>query len=98
MASEVVKKAAAKLVHMSIEKPVTARPESISAEEKKEKPRAEITITLKGGSTKIGTAWESTPLTIAREISKSLSERIIISKVNNIVWDLDRPFEVDSSV
>ncbi|KAK9455775.1 hypothetical protein V1511DRAFT_510640 [Dipodascopsis uninucleata] len=62
------------------------------------KPRVPITITLKDGSTKQGTAWETTPMTIAREISKSLADRIIISKVNNLLWDLGRPFEGDSSV
>ncbi|KAK9354367.1 hypothetical protein V1523DRAFT_140733 [Lipomyces doorenjongii] len=143
MASEVVKEVAAKLAHVSIEKPVTAPGESAPTkpkapktkkakdgttegssplemipapqyipyriqmfeelkkqydEEVAKKPRVEITITLKDGSTKIGTAWETTPMTIAREISKSLSDRIIISKVNNILWDLERPFEVDSSV
>ena len=30
---------------------------------------------------------------IAREISKSLSERIVISKVNGGLWDLERPLE-----
>ena len=30
---------------------------------------------------------------IAREISKSLSERIVISKVNGQLWDLERPLE-----
>ncbi|KAK9428180.1 hypothetical protein V1505DRAFT_423600 [Lipomyces doorenjongii] len=42
--------------------------------------QVEITITLKDGSTKIGTAWEITPMTIAREISKSLSDRISIPR------------------
>ena len=35
-------------------------------------------------------------MVIAREISKSLSDRVIISKVNNILWDLDRPLEEDA--
>ncbi|KAK9460772.1 uncharacterized protein V1516DRAFT_653109 [Lipomyces oligophaga] len=62
------------------------------------KPRVDITITLKDGTTKSGTAWETTPMAIAQGISKSLADRTIISKVNNILWDLNRPFEEDSSV
>ena len=30
---------------------------------------------------------------IAKEVSKSLSERIVISRVDDVSWDLDRPLE-----
>jgi len=30
---------------------------------------------------------------VAKEISKGLSERIIIAKVNGELWDLERPLE-----
>ncbi|KAK9489051.1 hypothetical protein V1508DRAFT_401236 [Lipomyces doorenjongii] len=50
-------------------------------EEVAKNPQVEITITLKNGSTKIGTAWDTTPMTIAREISKSLSDRISIPRL-----------------
>lgn len=30
---------------------------------------------------------------IAKEISKGLSERIVIAKVNGELWDLERPLE-----
>ncbi|KAK9382705.1 uncharacterized protein V2V93DRAFT_343820 [Kockiozyma suomiensis] len=62
------------------------------------KPRTAIVVTLKDGSTKPGIAWETTPMSIAREISKSLADRTIISKVNNLLWDLERPLEEDSTL
>lgn len=56
-------------------------------------PRQEITITLKDGNTKPGTSWETTPMDVAKMISKSLSERLVIAKVDGVLWDLERPLE-----
>lgn len=53
---------------------------------------------MKDGKTRIATAWETTPAQIAQEISKSLLERTVISKVNGELWDIDRPFEEDSTL
>lgn len=50
-------------------------------EELKNKPREPIVIKLPNGSTKEGTSWETSPLDIAKGLSKSLSERIIIAQV-----------------
>jgi threonyl-tRNA synthetase len=58
-----------------------------------EQPREEIEITLASGDVKKGTSWETTPGNIAREISKSLFERTVISRVDGELWDLERPFE-----
>jgi threonyl-tRNA synthetase len=64
-----------------------------------EQPREAITVTLPDGKQVEATAWETTPLQIAKDISTSLSERIIISKVNNqILWDLNRPLETSCSL
>lgn len=63
------------------------------AEEIAAKPREDITITLIDGSIKVGKSWEITPGEIARGISKSLSERVFISRVDGEVWDLERPLE-----
>ena len=44
-------------------------------------PRQEIEVTMPDGSIRKGTSWETSPMDIAKEISKGLSERIIIAKV-----------------
>lgn len=60
--------------------------------------RKPITLTMPDGSTRSGTSWETSPMDVAREISKSLSERIVISKVNGQLWDLERPLEGDAQL
>ncbi len=45
-----------------------------------------------GNETK-GTSWETTPLAIAKGISKSLVERTVIAQVDGELWDLTRPLE-----
>lgn len=70
--------------------------EKLKAEQDAEralKPREEITVTMPDGSQRKATAWETSPFDIAREISKSLSERVVISKVDDVLWDLPRPLE-----
>ncbi|PWN43492.1 threonyl-tRNA synthetase [Ceraceosorus guamensis] len=62
-------------------------------EERAKKERAPIKITMPDGSERDATSWETTPMDIAKAISKSLSDRIVISKVNDQLWDLERPFE-----
>lgn len=44
-------------------------------------PREEIVITMPDGSERKGTSWETSPMDIAKELSKSLSERVVIAKV-----------------
>ncbi|GAA6002001.1 hypothetical protein JCM10207_003032 [Rhodosporidiobolus poonsookiae] len=61
-------------------------------------PREPIKITLPDGSVKEGTSWETSPLSIALGISKSLAEKTVISKVNGELWDLERPFEGDAAL
>ncbi|KAF8461049.1 cytoplasmic threonine-tRNA ligase Trs1 [Kalaharituber pfeilii] len=58
-----------------------------------DKPREEITITLPDGATKIGKSWETSPMSIALSISKSLAENVVIAKVDGELWDLERPLE-----
>lgn len=56
-------------------------------------PRNPLKIVLKDGSIKEATAWETTPMDIAKDISKSLADRLCIAKVDGQLWDLERPFE-----
>jgi threonyl-tRNA synthetase len=54
-------------------------------EEREKKERKEVEVTLPDGKKRKAVAWQTSPMEVAREISKSLSERIIISKVRNSV-------------
>ena len=63
------------------------------ANESSAKPREEITVSLPNGKEEKATSWETTPLAIAKGISKSLVERTIISRVDGELWDLTRPLE-----
>lgn len=62
------------------------------------KPRDPITITLPDGKQQQGTSYETTPMELVKAIASSLADRTVISKVNGVLWDLERPFEQDSNV
>lgn len=62
-------------------------------EELAAKTREEITVKLPNGKEEKATAWETTPGSIAKAISKSLFERTVISRVDGELWDLTRPLE-----
>lgn len=55
-------------------------------------------ITLQDGKVKEGKKWNTTPLDVAKEISKSLASNALISKVNEVLWDMNRPLEDDCSL
>jgi threonyl-tRNA synthetase len=54
-----------------------------------------IKISLPDGRVMSGESWRTTPLQIAEQISKGLAENAVVSKVNDELWDLDRPLESD---
>ncbi|XP_016447338.1 threonine--tRNA ligase, mitochondrial 1 isoform X2 [Nicotiana tabacum] len=54
-----------------------------------------IKIELPNGTIKEGKKWNTRPLDIAKEISKSLASKALIAKVNGVLWDLLRPLECD---
>ncbi|KAJ0727175.1 putative threonine--tRNA ligase [Helianthus annuus] len=54
-----------------------------------------IKITLPDGTVKEGKKWETTPLDIAKEISKRLASDALISQVDGVLWDMSRPLEAD---
>lgn len=55
------------------------------------KERVDIEITLRDGKVLKGTAWETTPFSIAEGISKSLANKVIVARVDGETWDLFRP-------
>jgi len=57
------------------------------------KPRENINIALDNNRVEFGKSWETTPADIARSISKSLFERVVVAEVDGEVWDLERPLE-----
>jgi threonyl-tRNA synthetase len=63
--------------------------ERISVEEKP------ITITLPDGSTRPGIAGKTTPMEIAKGISSGLAKKVIIAKVDDATWDLERALTAD---
>ncbi|KAF9507042.1 hypothetical protein BS47DRAFT_1374003 [Hydnum rufescens UP504] len=64
----------------------------------KNQPRQSIQITLPDGSHRHGISWVTSPMDIAKEISASLSQRIVIAKVDGQLWDLERPLEASANV
>ena len=46
-------------------------------------PREEINVTMPDGSERKAKSWETSPMDVAKEVSKSLSERIVIAKVSH---------------
>ncbi|VDN07969.1 unnamed protein product [Thelazia callipaeda] len=69
-----------------------ARYKSEIAAKKPEK----IRITLPNGKQFEGESWRTTPLMVAEQISRGLADAAVVAKVNEEVWDLDRPFEGDA--
>ncbi|CAJ1931494.1 unnamed protein product [Sphenostylis stenocarpa] len=54
-----------------------------------------IKVTLPDGGVREAKKWLTTPLDVAREISKNLANNALIAKVNGVLWDMTRPFEDD---
>ncbi|XP_043929381.1 threonine--tRNA ligase 1, cytoplasmic [Protopterus annectens] len=66
--------------------------------EKSSKESKPIKITLPDGKQVDGESWRTTPYQVACGISQGLADNVVVAKVNKEVWDLDRPFEEDSSL
>lgn len=62
------------------------------------KPVNAIKVTLPDGRVMDGESWRTTPIQIAEKISKGLAENTVIAKVNEELWDLDRPLEGDCNL
>ncbi|RUS74601.1 hypothetical protein EGW08_017643, partial [Elysia chlorotica] len=72
---------------------IKERDEWIAAQDK-----VPIKVTLPDGAIKEGQAWQTTPYQVAAGISQGLADSTVVAKVNGELWDLDRPFEKDSSL
>lgn len=72
----------------------------INYENKKKKNIEEkpIKITLPDGKVLDGIAGKDSPADIAKSISNSLAQNVIIAKVNGVLWDIPRPLEDDCSL
>ncbi|RVE67921.1 hypothetical protein OJAV_G00086480 [Oryzias javanicus] len=57
-----------------------------------------IKVTLPDGKVLEAESWKTTPYQLACGISQGLADNTVIAKVNNSVWDLDRPLENDCSL
>uniref|UniRef100_A0A0D3DX03 threonine--tRNA ligase n=1 Tax=Brassica oleracea var. oleracea TaxID=109376 RepID=A0A0D3DX03_BRAOL len=63
------------------------------------RPHDPIKVTIRdGGNVKEGKRWETTPAEIARQISVELANSALISSVNDVLWDMNRPLEADCSL
>ncbi|XP_019095066.1 PREDICTED: threonine--tRNA ligase, mitochondrial 1-like [Camelina sativa] len=73
--------------------------EQIQAEQLQSLPHDPIKITLlPDGIVKEGNRWETTPMDIAGQISRVLAESALVSSVNRVLWDMNRPLEGDCSL
>ncbi len=57
-----------------------------------------ITITLPDGKEVAGESWKTTPYDVAMGISKGLADNAVVSRVDNELWDIDRPLEKSCKV
>uniref|UniRef100_A0A8L0DW02 threonine--tRNA ligase n=1 Tax=Oncorhynchus mykiss TaxID=8022 RepID=A0A8L0DW02_ONCMY len=66
--------------------------------ERAEKDSKSIKVTLPDGKVVEAESWKTTPYQVAAGISQGLADATVIAKVNNSVWDLDRPLEENCSL
>uniref|UniRef100_A0A1Y1MRJ0 threonine--tRNA ligase n=1 Tax=Photinus pyralis TaxID=7054 RepID=A0A1Y1MRJ0_PHOPY len=64
-------------------------------EELKNKTQTPIKVTLPDGKQVDALAWKTTPYDIAKSISRGLAESTVISKIDGVLWDIERPLEGD---
>lgn len=69
----------------------------------KQSKSVEIVLKAKNKDNEIrevkGNSWKTTPIEVAKQIApKSWCETLVISKVNGVLWDLERPIETDATL
>ncbi|XP_071339536.1 threonine--tRNA ligase 1, cytoplasmic [Trachinotus anak] len=82
---------------LSLYTKLKAEHDALMAERAAKNSRA-IKVTLPDGKVVEAESWKTTPYQVACGISQGLADNTVIAKVNNSVWDLDRPLEDDCSL
>lgn len=67
-------------------------------EKLKTKTNVPIKVTLQYGRVYDGVSCQSTPNRIFKEIHKKAADKAVVAKVNDELWDLNRPLETDCQV
>lgn len=60
--------------------------------------KAPIKVTLIDGKEIDAESWVTCPLDIAKRLSNSLAEKVVVARVNEELWDLTRPLEGNSTL
>ncbi|GET92645.1 threonyl-tRNA synthetase, putative [Leishmania tarentolae] len=60
-----------------------------------ESMKAPIKVSLPDGKVMDAESWVTCPLDIAKRLSNSLPDKVIVARVNEVLWDLTRPLEAD---
>ncbi|GBG71621.1 hypothetical protein CBR_g9037 [Chara braunii] len=68
------------------------------AEKRQKEGGQPIKVTMPDGAVKEAQKYLTTPMDIARAISKGLADNALIAKVNGVLWDMARPFEEDCTL
>ncbi|KAG5466722.1 hypothetical protein LSCM1_00896 [Leishmania martiniquensis] len=63
-----------------------------------ESMKAPIKVSLPDGKVVDAESWVTCPLDIAKRLSNSLPDKVIVARVGEALWDLTRPFEGDCSL
>lgn len=62
------------------------------------KEQVVINVTLLDGKVVEGFSYDLTPFKIAQGISHALANEIYLAKINDQLWDLERPLETDCKI
>lgn len=57
-----------------------------------------IKVALLDGKIIEGFSWELTPLDVAKSINSVLASAVYVAKIDNALWDLERPIETDCQI
>lgn len=57
-----------------------------------------IKVKLLDGKIVEGFSWELTPMDVAKGIGNALASEVYLAKVNDALWDLERPLETDCTI